>query len=94
MNAAAVALTVAKSATVKHKANTKHIQAGKERKKGMIAPLNVSKGQENKATSYRFGDDERELTAEEKEEQFRLRDEYIKEWRAGVLQTGGSSRTI
>ena len=31
------------------------------------APLNVSKGQENKATSYRFGDDERELTAEEKE---------------------------
>lgn len=33
----------------------------------MIAPLNVSKGQENKATSYRFGDDERELTAEEKE---------------------------
>ena len=25
--------------------------------------------------------------AEEKEEQFRLRDEYIKEWRAGVLQT-------
>ena len=67
MNAAAVALTVAKSATVKHKANTKHIQAGKERKKGMIAPLNVSKGQENKATSYRFGDDERELTAEEKE---------------------------
>ena len=25
------------------------------------------KGQENKATSYRFGDDERELTAEEKE---------------------------
>ena len=55
MNAAAVALTVAKSATVKHKANTKHIQAGKERKKG------------NKATSYRFGDDERELTAEEKE---------------------------
>ena len=37
------------------------------RKKGMIAPLNVSKGQENKATSYRFGDDERELTAEEKE---------------------------
>lgn len=36
-------------------------------KKGMIAPLNVSKGQENKATSYRFGDDERELTAEEKE---------------------------
>ena len=38
-------------------------------------------------TGYRFGDDERELTAEEKEEQFRLRDEYIKEWRAGVLQT-------
>lgn len=35
--------------------------------KRMIAPLNVSKGQENKATSYRFGDDERELTAEEKE---------------------------
>lgn len=33
----------------------------------MIAPLNVSKGQENKATSYRFGDDERKLTAEEKE---------------------------
>ena len=31
----------------------------------MIAPLNVSKGQENKTTSYRFGDDERELTAEE-----------------------------
>lgn len=28
-----------------------------------------------------------DLTAEEKEEQFRLRDEYIKEWRAGVLQT-------
>ncbi len=27
------------------------------------------------------------LTAEEKEEQFRLRDEYIKEWRQGVLQT-------
>lgn len=35
--------------------------------KRMIAPLNVSKGQENKATSYRFGDNERELTAEEKE---------------------------
>ncbi len=27
------------------------------------------------------------LTAEEKDEQFRLRDEYIKEWRQGVLQT-------
>ena len=27
------------------------------------------------------------LTAEEKEEQFLLRDEYIKEWRKGVLQT-------
>lgn len=27
------------------------------------------------------------LTPEEKEEQFLLRDEYIKEWRKGVLQT-------
>ena len=27
------------------------------------------------------------LTNEEKEEQFRLREEYIKEWREGVLQT-------
>ena len=27
------------------------------------------------------------LSAEEKEEQFRLRDEYIKEWRVCVLQT-------
>lgn len=39
----------------------------REREEKRIAPLNVSKGQENKATSYRFGDDERELTAEEKE---------------------------
>lgn len=27
------------------------------------------------------------LTPEEKEEQFLLRDQYIKEWRQGVLQT-------
>lgn len=27
------------------------------------------------------------LTNEEKTEQFRLREEYIKEWREGVLQT-------
>ena len=27
------------------------------------------------------------LTPEEKEEQFLLRDKYIKEWRKGVLQT-------
>ena len=27
------------------------------------------------------------LTNEEKAEQFRLREEYIKEWREGVLQT-------
>ena len=29
---------------------------------------------------------ERELTAEEKEEQVRLRKEYIDEWRAGMVQ--------
>lgn len=29
---------------------------------------------------------ERELTAEEKEEQIRLRKEYIDEWRAGMVQ--------
>ncbi len=27
------------------------------------------------------------LTEEEKQEQFRLRDEYIREWRQGVIQT-------
>lgn len=36
-------------------------------KKGMIALAGQKQGQEEKVTTYRFGDDERELTAGEKE---------------------------
>lgn len=67
MNAAALTLTGAKNATAGSRTGTEHIQTGKGRKEGMIALLDQKQGQEERATSYRFGDDERELTAGEKE---------------------------
>ena len=67
MNAAALTLTGARNATAGSRKDTGHIQTGKGRKEGMIALLDQKQGQEERVTSYRFGDDERELTAGEKE---------------------------
>lgn len=67
MNAAALTLTGARNATAGSRKDTGYIQTGKGRKEGMIALLDQKQGQEEKVTAYRFGDDERELTAEEKE---------------------------
>lgn len=66
MNAAALTLTGARNATAGSWKDTGHIQTGKGRKEGMIALTDQKQGQEEKVTSYRFGDDERELTAGEK----------------------------
>lgn len=67
MNAAALTLTGARNATAGSRKDTGHIQTGKGRKEGMIALAGQKQGQEERVTSYRFGDDERELTAGEKE---------------------------
>lgn len=67
MNAAALTLTGARNATAGSRKDTEHIQTGKGRKEGMIALAGQKQGQEERVTTYRFGDDERELTAEEKE---------------------------
>ena len=67
MNAAALTLTGARNATAGSRKDTGHIQTGKGRKEGMIALAGQKQGQEERATTYRFGDDERELTAGEKE---------------------------
>lgn len=67
MNAAALTLTGARNATAGSRKDTEHIQTGKGRKEGMIALAGQKQGQEERVTSYRFGDDERELTAGEKE---------------------------
>lgn len=67
MNATALTLTGARNAIAGSRKDTGHIQTGKGRKEGMIALLDQKQGQEERATSYRFGDDERELTAGEKE---------------------------
>lgn len=60
-------MTGARNATAGSRKDTGHIQTGKGRKEGMIALLDQKQGQEERVTSYRFGDDERELTAGEKE---------------------------
>lgn len=67
MNAAALTLTGARNATAGSRKDTEHIQTGKGRKRGMIKLLDQKQGQEERVTTYRFGDDERELTAGEKE---------------------------
>ena len=60
-------MTGARNATAGSRKDTGPIQTGKGRKEGMIALLDQKQGQEERVTSYRFGDDERELTAGEKE---------------------------
>lgn len=67
MNAAALTLTGARNATAGSRKDAEHIHTGKGRKEGMIALAGQKQGQEERVTSYRFGDDERELTAGEKE---------------------------
>lgn len=72
-------MTAAKNAIVSGSRTTKYVQTGRGRKNGMIIPeyqkqepeklysvANAEK-EEKKSVSYRFGDDERELTAGEKE---------------------------